>query len=60
MEISQTDDPDDEPEIELDDDPKHATALDTSKVPLVITVAQAQVSTCIPAQARACSKVHMI
>ena len=40
VEISPTDDPEDEPEIELDDDPEHAAALDTSKIPLLVTVAQ--------------------
>ena len=31
---------DDQPEIQLDDDPEVAASLDTTNVPLVITVAQ--------------------
>ena len=49
VEISPTDDPEDEPEIDLDDDPEHATALDTSKLPLVVTVAQVRCSHLQPA-----------
>lgn len=31
---------DDEPEIELDDDPAHCTTLDVSRVPVTISVSQ--------------------
>ena len=40
VDISPSDDPEDEPEIELDDNPEHATTLDTSRLPLVVTVAE--------------------
>ena len=47
---------DDPPEIELDDDPEVAAALDTSNVPLLITVAQVRCSGARPAcPARVCS-----
>ena len=34
----------DQPEIQLDDDPEVATALDTTNVPLIITVAQVRLA----------------
>ena len=40
---------DDQPEIQLDDDPEVAAALDTTNVPLIITVAQVLVMTTAPA-----------
>lgn len=41
VQISPTDDPTEAPEIELDDDPEHSTALDTSRVPLVVSLSTA-------------------
>lgn len=40
VEISAAENSDDEPEIELDDDPEHATLLDTSQVPVTMTWVQ--------------------
>ena len=40
VEVGATENPDEEPELELDDDPAHATQLDTSNVPVIVTVSQ--------------------
>ncbi|KAK9807210.1 hypothetical protein WJX73_009206 [Symbiochloris irregularis] len=42
VDISPSDDPEDEPEIELDDDPEHAASLDASRIPVVVTLAEAE------------------
>ncbi len=42
MEVGATENPDEEPELELDDDPAHATQVDTSSVPVIVTVSQAR------------------
>lgn len=48
VQISPTDDPTEAPEIELDDDPEHSTALDTSRVPLVVSLSTALVRPHLP------------
>lgn len=48
MEVGATEDPDEEPELELDDDPAHAKQIDTSRIPVVVTVSQ--VCPAVPAQ----------
>lgn len=42
MEVGATENPGEEPELELDDDPAHATQVDTSNVPVIITVSQVE------------------
>ncbi|KAK9906890.1 hypothetical protein WJX75_009799 [Coccomyxa subellipsoidea] len=41
VEVGATENPGEEPELELDDDPAHATQVDTSNIPVIITVSQA-------------------
>ncbi len=38
IEVGPTEDPDAEPELELDDNPAHAKEINTSRVPLIVTV----------------------
>ena len=40
MEVSMGEDGE-EPDLELDDDPQAAASLDTTRIPLILTVAQA-------------------
>lgn len=40
IEVGATEDPEAEPELELDDDPAHAKRLDVSRVPLIMIVCQ--------------------
>ncbi|CAL8462353.1 g1886 [Coccomyxa elongata] len=41
VEVGVTESPDEEPELELDDDPAHAKQIDTSQLPVIMTVSQA-------------------
>ncbi len=40
VEVGATEDPDEEPELELDDDPANAKQVDVSRVPIIVTVCQ--------------------
>lgn len=40
VEVTPGDDPQGEPELELDDDPSRASRVDVSRAPLLVTVAQ--------------------
>ncbi len=42
VEVGVTESPDEEPELELDDDPAHAKQIDTSQLPVIMTVSQVQ------------------
>jgi len=48
VEVGATENPDEEPELELDDDPANAKQIDTSRIPVVVTVSQ--VCPAVPAQ----------
>ena len=41
VEVGATEDPSEEPELELDDDPANAKHVDVSRVPVIVTVCQA-------------------
>lgn len=40
VEVGVTENPDEEPELELDDDPAHAKQIDTRQLPVIMTVSQ--------------------
>lgn len=42
VEVGATEDPAEEPELELDDDPANAKLVDVSRVPIIVTVCQAR------------------
>jgi hypothetical protein len=41
VEVGTTEDPDEEPELELDDDPANAKHVDVSRLPIIVTICQA-------------------
>lgn len=46
VEVGVTEHPDEEPELELDDDPAHAKQIDTSQLPVIMTVSQVLYLSC--------------
>lgn len=41
VEVGATEGPDEEPELELDDDPANAKHVDASRLPIIVTICQA-------------------